>query len=92
MRRAPVSSVLGADRSPARDGVPWSAGSLLGAHMTLNLAGWFGTAIVGTLHTFFPSLTQTHLRFAALQRPTFAGWTLGTAALATGYGFAAAPR
>jgi nitrite reductase (NO-forming) len=72
-------------------GARWSAGSLLGAHMTLNLAGWFGTAIVGTLHTFFPSLTQTHLRFAALQRPTFAGWTLGTAALATGYGFAAAP-
>ena len=59
--------------------------------MTLNLAGWFGTAIVGTLHTFFPSLTQTHLRFAALQRPTFACWTLGTAALATGYGLGAGP-
>jgi nitrite reductase (NO-forming) len=59
--------------------------------MALNLAGWFGTAIVGTLHTFFPSLTQTHLRFAALQRPTFSCWTLGTAALATGYAFAAAP-
>jgi nitrite reductase (NO-forming) len=72
-------------------GVGWSAGSLLGAHMTLNLAGWFGTAIVGTLHTFFPSLTQTHLRFETLQRPTFAGWTLGTTALATGYGLAAAP-
>ena len=70
-------------------GVRWSAGSLLGAHMTLNLAGWFGTAIVGTLHTFFPSFTQTHLRFAALQRPTFACWTLGTAALATGYGLGA---
>jgi nitrite reductase (NO-forming) len=72
-------------------GVRWSVGSLLGAHMTLNLAGWFGTAIVGTLHTFFPSLTQTHLRFAALQRPTFACWTLGTAALATGYGLGAGP-
>jgi nitrite reductase (NO-forming) len=72
-------------------GVRWSAGSLLGAHMALNLAGWFGTAIVGTLHTFFPSLTQTHLRFAALQRPTFACWTLGTAALAIGYGLGAGP-
>lgn len=68
-------------------GTRWTAGSLLGAHMAVNLAGWFGTAIVGTLHTFLPSLTQTRLRFPALQRPTFASWTLGTAALAAGYGF-----
>jgi hypothetical protein len=47
----------------------WPWGSLLGAHMALNLAGWFGTAIVGTLHTFFPSLTQTHLRFARTSSP-----------------------
>ncbi len=73
----------------SRVGWPW--GSLLGAHLALNLAGWFGTAIVGTLHTFFPSLTQTQLRFERLQRPTFACWTLGTAALAAGYGFAARP-
>ena len=72
-------------------GVRWSAGSLLGAHIALNLAGWFGTAIVGTLHTFFPSLTQTRLRFPALQPPTFACWTLGTAALAAGYGFGEGP-
>jgi nitrite reductase (NO-forming) len=70
-------------------GARWTAGSLLGAHMTLNLAGWFGTAILGTLHTFFPSLTQTRLRHPRLQRPTFAAWTLGTAVLATGYGFGA---
>jgi nitrite reductase (NO-forming) len=69
----------------------WPWGSLVGAHMALNLAGWFGTAIVGTLHTFFPSLTQTQLRFARLQRPTFAAWTLGVAALATGFGFAVKP-
>ncbi len=68
-------------------GVRWTAGSLLGAHMALNLAGWFGTAVVGTLHTFFPSLTQTLLRFPALQRPTFACWTLGVWALAAGYAF-----
>lgn len=72
-------------------GVRWSTGSLLGAHMTLNLAGWFGTAIVGTLHTFFPSLTQTRLRFPILQRPTFACWTLGTVALTAGYGLGAGP-
>jgi nitrite reductase (NO-forming) len=72
-------------------GVRWSAGSLLGAHMTLNLAGWFGTAIMGTLHTFFPSLTQTRLRFPQLQRPTFGCWALGTATLAGGYGFEAGP-
>jgi len=72
-------------------GVSWPTGSLLGAHMALNLAGWFGTAIVGTLHTFFPTLTQTRLRFGALQRPTFTCWTLGTVALATGYGVGAGP-
>jgi nitrite reductase (NO-forming) len=72
-------------------GARWTAGYLLGAHIALNLAGWFGTAIVGTLHTFFPSLTQTRLRFPALQRATFACWTAGTAALATGFGFAAGP-
>jgi hypothetical protein len=59
--------------------------------MALNLAGWFGTAIVGTLHTFFPSLTQTQLRFPRLQRSTFICWTLGTATLAAGYGVAAKP-
>ena len=72
-------------------GTRWTAGSLLGAHMALNLAGWFGTAIVGTLHTFFPSLMQTRLRHPALQRPTFACWTLGTVALAAGYAFGAGP-
>jgi hypothetical protein len=72
-------------------GARWTAGHLLGAHVALNLAGWFGTAIVGTLHTSSPSLTETRLRFAALQRATFACWTTGTAALATGFGFAAGP-
>lgn len=69
----------------------WTHGSLLGAHMTLNLAGWFGTSIVGTLHTFFPSLTQTQLRHPRLQRPTFTAWTGGTAVLTAGYAFAAGP-
>lgn len=69
------------------NGTAWTHGSLLGAHMALNLAGWFGSAIVGTLHTFFPSLTQTRLRHPALQRPAFAGWALGTTALAAGYAF-----
>ena len=48
-------------------GTSWSYGSLIGAHLALNLAGWLGTAIIGTLHTFFPSLTQTQLRYARLQ-------------------------
>lgn len=65
-------------------------GSLLGAHLALNVAGWFGTAIVGTLHTFYPSLTQTRLRFPRLQPPAFAAWVSGTAALAAGYGFGTA--
>jgi hypothetical protein len=72
-------------------GARWTAGYLLGAHVAQNLAGWFGTAIVGTLHTFFASLTQARLRFPAPQRATFASWTTGTAALATGFGFAAGP-
>lgn len=67
------------------DGVYWSHGFLLGAHMSLNLAGFFGTAIVGTLHTFYPSLTQTQLRFPELQRFSFRFWASGVLALAVGY-------
>lgn len=69
-----------------RGGV-WTHGNLLDAHMSLNLAGWFGAAIVGTLHTFYPSLTQTQLRLPRLQAVTFAAWTAGVAALAIGYGW-----
>lgn len=69
------------------DAVAWSHGNLLGAHMVLNLGGWFGTAIVGTLHTFFPSLTHSRLRFPRLQGPTFGAWVGGVAVLAAGYGF-----
>jgi nitrite reductase (NO-forming) len=69
--------------------VAWTAGSLLGAHVALNLGGWFGSAIVGTLHTFFPSITQTQLRYPALQRPAFAAWTAGVTLLATGYALGA---
>jgi len=68
-------------------GVPWNHGNLLGAHMALNLAGWLGGAIVGTLHTFYPSLTQTQLRFPRLQGVAFVAWTGGVAALAIGYGW-----
>ena len=63
--------------------VVWAHGDLLGAHMALNVAGWFGTAIVGTLHTFYPSLTGTRLRHPRLERMTFAAWTGGIAVLAT---------
>lgn len=72
-------------------GVPWSHGDLLGAHLSLNLAGWFGASIVGTLHTFFPSLTQTQLRFPRLQAVAFIAWIGGVAALAAGYGWALEP-
>lgn len=63
-------------------GTAWTHGSLLGAHLALNVGGWFGTAIVGTLHTFYPSLTGTRLRFARLQAPAFAAWTGGIALVA----------
>lgn len=68
-------------------GTDWPYGSLLGAHLTLNLAGWLGTAIVGTLHTFYPSLTQTQLSRPRLQGPTFFTWTAGVAILAYAYAF-----
>ncbi|HET8673874.1 MAG TPA: hypothetical protein VFL87_09575 [Thermoleophilaceae bacterium] len=71
-------------------GTVWSHGSLLGAHLALNLAGWLGTAIVGTLHTFFPSLTHTRLRHPRLQAPTFWLWLMGVALLALGAAFASA--
>lgn len=63
----------------------WTHGDLLGAHMALNLAGWFGSAIVGTLHTFYPSLTKTDLRHPRLQAVTFLAWCGGVAGLAVGY-------
>jgi nitrite reductase (NO-forming) len=72
-------------------GTPWTHGDLLGAHMSLNLAGWFGGSIVGTLHTFFPSLTQTQLRRPRLQSLAFVAWTAGVAALAIGYAWALDP-
>jgi nitrite reductase (NO-forming) len=69
-------------------GVSWPHGSLLGAHLALNIAGWLGTAIVGTLHTFFPSLTATQLRHPRLQGPTFGLWLLGVGELALAAAFA----
>ncbi len=70
------------------NGYLWTHGYLLDAHMALNLAGWFGAAIVGTLHTFFPSLARTQLRMPRLQGATFGAWAAAVAALALGYGFA----
>jgi len=68
----------------ARGGA-WAYGDLLAAHMALNLGGWFGTAIVGTLHTFYPSLTGTELAYPRLQPWTIAAWVAGVAATAAGY-------
>jgi nitrite reductase (NO-forming) len=69
-------------------GTPWPYGSLLGAHLALNVGGWLGTAIVGTLHTFFPSLTRTRLRYPGLQGATFTLWLLGVGLLTFGAAFA----
>lgn len=67
------------------NGYRWRPGNLLGAHMALNLGGWFGVAIVGTLHTFYPSLTRTQLQLPRLQAPTYAAWCGGVVAIALGY-------
>lgn len=69
----------------------WPHGNLLAAHMALNVIGWFGAAIVGTLHTFYPSLTKTVLPFPHLQPWAFRGWALGVALLATGFAWALDP-
>lgn len=68
-------------------GSVWPHGDLLSAHLALNVAGWLGCAIVGTLHTFYPSLTGTQLRFPRLERVTYGSWVAGVAAMAIGYGF-----
>lgn len=65
-------------------GFVWGSGSLLSVHLVLNLMGWFGTAIVGTLHTYFPSLTATRLAYPRLEAPTYLAWVTGVFALAAG--------
>ena len=65
--------------------------NLLAAHMVLNLCGWFGGAIVGTLHTFYPSLTGTQLRYPRLQPATFNAWTGGIIGLAAGHALGLEP-
>lgn len=65
------------------------SGSMLAAHLTLTIGGWFGTAIVGTLQTFHPSLTGTTLRHPRLQGPVFACWSAGIAVLAVSSAIAA---
>lgn len=67
--------------------VVWFNGSLLGAHLVLNLGGWFGAAIIGTLHTFYPSLTGTRLRWPRLQAPTYLVWSAGVGTLAASAAF-----
>ncbi|MCU0257516.1 MAG: hypothetical protein MUF56_00640 [Solirubrobacteraceae bacterium] len=62
----------------------WTRGSLLGAHLALNLGGWFGLTIAGTLHTFYPSLTGTRLRWARLEEPAFWTWAPGVVLLSAG--------
>lgn len=86
---AAVFLALGAALGPVMGGhVLWTHGSLLGAHMVLNIGGWFGTAIVGTLHTFYPSLTESALRRPRLQTPTYWAWCAGIAVLSVSAAFA----
>jgi nitrite reductase (NO-forming) len=72
-------------------GVAWSGADLLAGHLSCNLLGWMGTAIVGTLHTFHPSLTRTRLRHPRLQGPTFQAWTAGVVLVVAGYLLDAGP-
>ncbi|MBJ7348262.1 MAG: hypothetical protein JHC87_06805 [Thermoleophilaceae bacterium] len=57
----------------------------LSTHLTLMLGGWLGCAIVGTLHTLFPSITATRLRWPRLEVPTYWSWVGGVTVLAVGY-------
>lgn len=62
-----------------------SDGDTAGTHALLAVGGWFGGTIVGTLHTFFPSLTDTHLRWPRLEVIALVGGYPGLGALAAGY-------
>jgi nitrite reductase (NO-forming) len=73
------------------NGAWWWPGDVLSAHVTLTVLGWLGTAIVGTLHTFFPTLSGRRLARPQLEGPTFACWTLGVGSLAGGYLLAVGP-
>ncbi len=79
-----IGIVLGAVLAAGEGGA--RSGDLLAAHLSLNLIGWLGTAIVGTLHTFYPSLSGAGLWRPGLQAKTFYLWVLGTASLAVGFG------
>ncbi|MBJ7348609.1 MAG: hypothetical protein JHC87_08580, partial [Thermoleophilaceae bacterium] len=57
----------------------------LSTHLTLMFGGWLGCAIVGTLHTLFPSITATRLRWPRLEVPTYWLWVTGVTILAGGY-------
>jgi|GEM_PF-864097 len=72
-------------------GSPLATGDPIGAHAVAAVGGWFGGAIVGTLHTFYPSLTSTRLRWPALEAVAFGGWFAGIAAVAAGYALASRP-
>lgn len=66
-------------------GASWIPGDGVAAHVTLNVVGWLGTAIVGTVHTFVPSMVGGRLARPALQRPTFRWWVAGVTALSGGW-------
>jgi nitrite reductase (NO-forming) len=61
-----------------------AGGDPVAAHVLLNAGGWFGSAIIGTLHTFWPSLTGTRLARPELQGPAFRAWTAGIVLAAAG--------
>jgi nitrite reductase (NO-forming) len=84
---------VGAPLGAAIEGgmAPPAGGDLAAAHMALNVLGWLGGAIVGTLHTFFPSLTGTRLKYERLQGPTFWSWYGGVIVLAIGAGAGSEP-
>ncbi len=75
---------------PLARGVAWTHGDLLATHLALMLGGWLGTAIVGTLHTFYPSITKTRLAYQRLEPPTYWAWIAGVVTLTVGYAFALA--
>lgn len=67
--------------------VLWTHGSLTAAHITCNVLGWLGGAIVGTLHTLHPTLHNTQLARPQLEGRTFVCWNAGVVALACGFAF-----
>lgn len=60
-------------------------GSMRLAHLHLNILGFLGLTIAGTLHAFFPTVIAVPLASPSLALTTYRLWTAGVPLLAVGF-------